>query len=103
MDRRRHSFRNNFVGLKDGDNQALDDSKTYEIRFLKGERPAAHDDGFWSVTLYSVPDYRVVPNALHRYNLNNVSHLKANSDGSVNIWLAPVRPKNGPPARINRE
>ncbi|MEM5454841.1 DUF1214 domain-containing protein [Paraburkholderia phytofirmans] len=85
-----------FVGLNDSNNHPLDGSKTYEIRFPKGERPDAHVNGFWSVTLYSVPDYRVVPNALHRYNLNNVSHLKANSDGSTSIWLAPVRPKNVP-------
>jgi hypothetical protein len=36
----------------------------------------------------------LVPNALHRYNLNNVSHLKANADGSTSIWLASERPKN---------
>ncbi|CAE6729810.1 hypothetical protein R70006_02067 [Paraburkholderia domus] len=85
-----------FVGLTDSDKQPLDGSKTYEIRFAKGEKPDAHVNGFWSVTLYSVPDYRVVPNAIHRYNLNNVSHLKANADGSTSIWLAPVRPKNVP-------
>jgi hypothetical protein len=83
-----------FVGLTDSDKQPLDGSKTYEIRFPKGEKPDAHVKGFWSVTLYSVPDYRVVPNALHRYNLNNVSHLRANADGSTSIWLAPVRPKH---------
>jgi hypothetical protein len=85
-----------FVGQKDGDGQPLDGSKTYEIRFPKGGKPDAHVDGFWSVTLYSVPDYRVVPNAIHRYNINNVSALKANADGSTSIWLAPVRPKNAP-------
>ncbi|MFL9863674.1 DUF1214 domain-containing protein [Paraburkholderia fungorum] len=85
-----------FVGLNDSDKQPLDGSKTYEIRFPKGEKPDGHVKGFWSVTLYSVPDYRVVPNALHRYNLNNVSHLRANADGSTSIWLAPARPKNVP-------
>lgn len=85
-----------FVGLSDSDKQPLDGSKTYEIRFPKGEKPDGHVKGFWSVTLYSVPDYRVVPNALHRYNLNNVSHLRTNADGSTSIWLAPVRPKNVP-------
>lgn len=85
-----------FVGLNDSDKQPLDGSKTYEIRFPKGEKPDGHVKGFWSVTLYSVPDYRVVPNALHRYNLNNVSRLRANADGSTSIWLAPVRPKNVP-------
>jgi hypothetical protein len=36
----------------------------------------------------------LVPNALHRYKLNNVSHLTANADGSTSIWLASERPKN---------
>ncbi|CAG4889777.1 DUF1214 domain-containing protein [Paraburkholderia saeva] len=85
-----------FVGQKDGDGQLLDGSRTYEIQFPKGGRPDAHVDGFWSVTLYSVPDYRVVPNPIHRYNLNNVSHLKANADGSTSIWLAPKRPQHVP-------
>ncbi|MFM0739190.1 DUF1214 domain-containing protein [Paraburkholderia xenovorans] len=85
-----------FVGLNDSDKQPLDGSKTYEIRFPKGDRPDQHVNAFWSVTLYSVPDYRVVPNALRRYNLNNMSHLKANADGSTSIWLAPARPKNVP-------
>ncbi|CAG4925161.1 DUF1214 domain-containing protein [Paraburkholderia gardini] len=85
-----------FVGQKDGNGQPLDGSRTYEIRFPKGGKPDAHVDGFWSVTLYSVPDYRVVPNAMHRYNINNVSPLKTNADGSTSIWLAPVRPKNAP-------
>ncbi|WP_241754348.1 DUF1214 domain-containing protein [Cupriavidus basilensis] len=85
-----------FIGLTDSDKQPLDGSKTYEIRFPKGEKPDAHVNGFWSTTLYSVPDYRVVPNPMHRYNLNNVSHLKANADGSTSIWLAPVRPDKVP-------
>lgn len=83
-----------FVGLADSEKQLLDGSKTYEIRFPKGGKPDAHVNAFWSVTLYSVPDYRVVPNAIHRYNLNNLSRLRANADGSTSIWLGPVRPKN---------
>lgn len=85
-----------FIGQTDSDKQPLDGSKTYEIRFPKGEKPDTHVNGFWSVTLYSVPDYRVAPNPINRYNLNNVSHLKANADGSTSIWLAPARPANVP-------
>lgn len=85
-----------FVGLTDSDKQPLNGSNTYEIRFPKGEKPDAHVNGFWSVTLYSVPDYRVVPNPMNRYNLNNVSRLKANADGSTSIWLAPALPRNVP-------
>ncbi len=82
-----------FVGLKDSDNAPLDGSKSYEIRFPKDDMPDKHVNAFWSMTLYSVPDYRVVPNALKRYNLNNVSSLKANADGSTSLWLGPTLPK----------
>jgi len=60
--------------------------------------PDAMVDAFWSVSLYSVPDYRVVVNPLKRYNLNNVSNLKKNSDGSMTIWLSPAMPKGIPQA-----
>lgn len=85
-----------FIGLTDSQKRPLNGSKTYEIRFPKEARPKAQVDGFWSVTLYSVPDYRVVPNDLKRYNLNNVSDLKSNEDGSLNLWLAPALPANVP-------
>jgi len=47
---------------------------------------------FWSLTLYSVPDYRVVPNPLDRYNISSQVSLTPNHDGTTSIWLAPERP-----------
>ncbi len=55
-------------------------------------------NAFWSVSLYSVPDYRVVSNPLKRYNVNNVGGLKKNDDGSMSIWLSPTQPKDVPQA-----
>jgi len=43
-----------------------------------------------------VPDYRVVPNALERYNLNNYSPLKKEADGSLKIGIGPA-PVGGVP------
>lgn len=85
-----------FIGQTDDQKRPLDGSKTYEIKFPKNGKPDAHVDGFWSVTLYSVPDYRVVPNEKSRYNVNNVSGLKPNEDGSLSVWLAPSLPKDVP-------
>lgn len=87
-----------FVGLTDSNNELLNGDNTYEIRFPKESLPGTMADAFWSVTLYSVPDYRVVANPLKRYNRNNVSGLKPNEDGSVSIWLAPTMPKGVPAA-----
>ncbi|PIF34474.1 hypothetical protein CLU81_5121 [Flavobacterium sp. 9] len=82
-----------FVGLTDSNKQLLSGDKVYEIKFPKEALPDAVVNAFWSVTLYSVPDYRVVDNKLKRYNLNNVSGLKKNPDGSLSIWLASSLPK----------
>ncbi|PIF30484.1 hypothetical protein CLU81_0912 [Flavobacterium sp. 9] len=83
-----------FVGLTDSNKQVLSGDKVYEIKFSKDQFPDAFVNAFWSITLYSVPDYRVVENKLKRYNLNNVSGLKKNPDGSLSIWLASSLPKN---------
>jgi hypothetical protein len=65
-----------FVGLTDSSGQLLSGDSKYEIRFAADALPDSEVDAFWSVTLYSVPDYRVVENSLKRYGLNNVSPLK---------------------------
>jgi hypothetical protein len=36
---------------------------TYAIRFPPGHSPGEHVDGYWSITLYSHPEVRLVPNA----------------------------------------
>lgn len=82
-----------FVGLTDSNKQLLSGDKVYEIKFPKDALPDLVVNAFWSVTLYSVPDYRVVDNKLKRYNLNNVSGLKKNPDGTLSIWLASSLPK----------
>lgn len=82
-----------FVGLTDSKKELLSGDKVYEIKFPKEDIPDLMVNAFWSVTLYSVPDYRVVENKLKRYNLNNVSGLKKNADGSLSIWLASSLPK----------
>lgn len=83
-----------FVGLTDSNKEVLSGDKVYEIKFPKDQLPDSFVNSFWSITLYSVPDYRVVDNKLKRYNLNNISGLKKNSDGSLSIWLASSLPKN---------
>jgi hypothetical protein len=85
-----------FVGLTDSSRQLLNGSNQYEIRFAANALPDSAINAFWSVSLYSVPDYRVVDNPLKRYNLNNVSGLKKNEDGSMSIWLSSTPPVGKP-------
>ncbi|MNN64790.1 hypothetical protein D3C81_1802510 [compost metagenome] len=46
-------------------------------------------NAYWSIILLSVPDYRVVPNAQKRYNLNNHSPLKKEANGGLKIAVGP--------------
>ncbi|MCV9927950.1 DUF1214 domain-containing protein [Flavobacterium sp. LS1R49] len=85
-----------FIGLTDSNKVPLSGDKVYEIKFPKDQLPDLAVNAFWSVTLYSVPDYRVVDNKLKRYNLNNISNLKKNPDGSLSIWLVSSLPKDVP-------
>lgn len=42
-------------------------------------------ESYWSIVLASVPDFRVVPNPQHRYNLNSYSDLELNDHGSLDL------------------
>ena len=82
-----------FVGLTDNSKQLLNGSNTYEIKFPKDALPDSMVNSFWSITLYSVPDYHVVSNSLNKYGINNVTGAQLNKDGTLSIWLAPTQPK----------
>jgi hypothetical protein len=77
-----------FVGTMDSDCKPLNGANDYVIEFPKADRPDAIVNAYWSVILVDVPDYRVVPNKLNRFNLNNYSGLKASADGSLKILLS---------------
>ena len=63
--------------------------KTYVMRFAKGELPPV--DGFWSLTMYD-KDYFFVDNPLNRYNLSQRNKLKANPDGSIDLYIQHASP-----------
>jgi len=77
-----------FVGTKDADGKVLNGANDYIIHFAKADRPEEAVNAYWSVILVDVPDYRVVPNKLNRFNLNNYSGLKSEADGSLKILLS---------------
>ena len=78
-----------FVATKDADGQPLNGSNDYVLEFSAANLPDAVVEGYWSVILVDVPDYRVVPNPLNRFNLNSYSSLKIDADGSLKILIAP--------------
>jgi hypothetical protein len=78
-----------FVGSRDSDQRDLDGSKHYAVHFPADGLPETVVDGYWSIILVSVPDYRVVPNDFDRYNLNSYSPIERNTDGSLTIGAGP--------------
>jgi len=77
-----------FVATQDAEGQPLNGANDYVLEFSAANRPDAVVHGYWSVILVDVPDYRVVPNPLNRFNFNSDSGLKAEADGSLTILLA---------------
>lgn len=59
-------------------------SHKYKIHFDKGELPPVN--GFWSLTMYDA-QYFFVANPLNRYSISERNDLKANDDGSVDLYI----------------
>lgn len=77
------------VATQDADGKTLDGSNSYVIDFPADDLPSSVVNSYWSVILVGVPDYRVVPNDLKRYNFNSYSPLKNDEDGSLKIAIGP--------------
>jgi hypothetical protein len=75
--------------FRDASEQPLDGGKSYVIHFPASGLPESMVNAYWSIILVGVPDYRVVANPLKRYNLNNQSGLRKESDGSLKIAIGP--------------
>ncbi|ACA15734.1 protein of unknown function DUF1214 [Methylobacterium sp. 4-46] len=85
-----------FVATRDAEEKPLDGSGGYVMHFAADRLPEAVVDAYWSVILVGVPDYRVVPNPLNRFNFNNLSTLTKEVDGSLKIAVGP-KPVAGVP------
>lgn len=69
--------------------QSYSGAKKYVMHFAKGELPPVN--GFWSLTMYDA-GYFFVANPLDRYTLSQRNSLKANSDGSVDLYIQHESP-----------
>lgn len=85
-----------FSLVSDAAGKPVDGAKSYVIHFPANDLPTSVVDGYWSVILVGVPDYRVVPNPLKRYNFNSNSKLALEADGSLKIGVGP-KPVAGVP------
>jgi hypothetical protein len=85
-----------FVATRDADEKPLTGSNSYVMHFPADRLPQAAVNAYWSVILVGVPDYRVVPNPLSRFNFNTYSTLTPEADGSLKIGIGP-KPVSGVP------
>jgi len=71
------------------DGKPYDGASKYVMRFPKGQMPPAN--AFWSLTMYNA-EYFFVDNPLNRYTLSSRNALKANADGSVDLYIQKDSP-----------
>ncbi len=71
----------------DSEGQPMKGSNRYLMRFAPGELPPVNS--FWSVTMYAMPESRLVSNPLNRYLINSpmLPDLKRDTDGGLTLYL----------------
>jgi hypothetical protein len=69
---------------KDADGHAYAGAHRYVVHFAKGQTPPI--SGFWSITMYDT-GYFFVENPINRYSISPRQNLKANPDGSIDIYI----------------
>jgi hypothetical protein len=77
------------TSLKDADDKDYEGSNRYIIPFEKGQTPPV--EGFWSITMYD-SQYFFVANPINRYSISPRQNLKANPDGSIDIYVQKDTP-----------
>jgi hypothetical protein len=77
------------TSLKDSEGRKYSGANNYVMRFPKGQLPPT--SGFWSLTMYN-SDYFFVPNPINRYSISARQALKANPDGSTDLYIQKESP-----------
>ena len=85
------------MSYKDGNGDVLDGTRSYELVFQTTPPVGA----FWSVTMYSTPDFYLVDNPIDRYSIGDrTPGLTHGPDGSLTIVMQPAQPDD-PAKRAN--
>jgi len=74
---------------KDADGREYSGTNKYVMRFPKGQLPPV--SGFWSLTMYD-ENYFFVQNPINRQSISARQNLKANPDGSVDLYIQKDSP-----------
>jgi hypothetical protein len=73
----------------DAEGKPYSGANKYVMHFPKGQLPPA--DGFWSLMMYN-GEYFFVANPLNRYSISARQNLKANADGSTDLYIQNESP-----------
>ena len=85
-----------YRGSSDSTGSDLDGSNVYTLTFPKDSLPARFATHFWSVIAVDSARFRVLPNPMKRYLINNQSKLKYGADGSLTLYFASRKPDDAP-------
>jgi hypothetical protein len=77
------------TSLKDYKGDEYNGKNKYVVRFPQGQLPPAQ--GFWSITMYNA-QYFFVDNPINRYSISARQNLKANPDGSIDLYIQNESP-----------
>ncbi|MGD8607679.1 MAG: DUF1254 domain-containing protein [Myxococcales bacterium] len=83
-----NDFEEAYYPMADADEsgEPLDGSQhRYVIHFERNQIPPVN--GFWSLTMYGLPDQLMVENPIHRYSIGDRSDLRYGADGSLTIYV----------------
>ncbi len=80
----------------DGTGAKLSGDNSYTLTFPKDALPGRFAKYFWSVIAVDTTHFRVLPNPLSRYLLNEQSRPQYGADGSLTLYLAAEKPAAAP-------
>jgi len=74
----------------------LSGDNVYTLTFPKDALPSQYATFYWSVLAVDGHRFRVLPNPINRYIINNQSGVKLNPDGSLTLYFADQKPADAP-------
>ena len=74
----------------------LSGANVYTLTFPRDGLPAQYATFFWSVIAVDGHRFRVLPNPINRFLINNQSKLQYGADGSLTLYFADQKPADAP-------
>ncbi|MBP0588660.1 DUF1254 domain-containing protein [Paraburkholderia sp. LEh10] len=85
-----------YRGAADSTGAELNGDHVYTLTFPKDALPSRFAKYFWSVIAVDSTRFRVLPNPLQKYLINEQSGLTYGPDGSLTLYFAAQKPANAP-------